>query len=250
MDFTLRPIGVVRSPVAERERMPANGVPAEVEVFAEFAAGLVGIESNSHLIVLGWLHQARREQLLVAGLSPTPRQPLRGVFGLRSADRPNPLGLCVARLLGVQGTRLALDRLDMVDGTPVVDVKRYSPGWDCVFSARTSRDLRPPTGTDAELTADFLLEAEHFHGEACAGTERAARMALAVARRWEVSLKDPRLRVEVGTDGCVADGLQAICAATFGSGRLRQGELDVYRFVLEGRELAFTSGGALVAERG
>lgn len=244
----LRPIGMVRSPISEPEQMPPNGVEAVVEVFPEFAPALAAIETNSHLIVLGWFHLARRGRLLVGGQSPTGEQPLRGVFGLRSSDRPNPIGLNVARLLGVDGARLSLDRLDMVDATPVVDVKRYSPGWDCVFSARTSRELRPPGDLGDALVADLLLEAEHFHGELCAGAQRAALMVRAAARRWGISPKDPRVRVEVGDDGCLADALQAMCTATLGSGRLIVQHGDTVRLLLDRDQLTFSSSGELLAE--
>ena len=63
---------------------------------------------------------------------------------MRAPGRPNPIGLTSARVLGVEGRVVRLDRLDMIDGTPIVDIKRYSPGWDSIFSARTSRDTEHP----------------------------------------------------------------------------------------------------------
>ena len=88
----LRPVGRVSSPIREPAEMPRGGVPASVEIYPEYAAGLDSIESNSHLVLIGWFHRADRTRLLA---SPRPR----GVFGIRSAVRPNPLGLTVARLL-------------------------------------------------------------------------------------------------------------------------------------------------------
>ena len=64
----------------------------------------------------------------------------------------------------------------MIDGTPVVDIKRYSPGWDDVFAARTSRQLRPLPAPDAELVEILLNEVEHFHGAINAGARRAVRL--------------------------------------------------------------------------
>ncbi|MBI4493595.1 MAG: tRNA (N6-threonylcarbamoyladenosine(37)-N6)-methyltransferase TrmO [Chloroflexi bacterium] len=248
VDLQVRPIGVVHSSVADLHRMPMNGVPAQVEVYPEFEPALLDLESNSHLIVLGWFHLAERERLQVGGKTPTPEHPLRGVFGLRCSDRPNPIGLNIARLLRVEGRLVFLDRLDMVDGTQVVDLKRYSPGWDCVFSARTSRELRPLAGPREVLKADLLLEAEHFHGEACAAAERAAAMVLLVAERWRVSPKDPGFRVEVGRDDCLADCLQAVCAATLGSGRLRVCDATTCRFVFGDRQALFAESGELLSE--
>lgn len=220
-DLVLRPIGVVRSPVERGQAMPANGVPAAVEVFPAYQPGLAHVEENTHLIVLTWFDGAQRDVLQASGRRPRPDGSLRGVFGLRSPDRPNPIGLHVARLVRREGGMCLLDRLDAYDGTPVVDIKRYSPSWDCVFAARSARDRRVGIDRLEERRADLLLAGERFHGEACAGVAVAARMVLHVERRWQVAPKDPSLRVAVGDDGCVADAVQAMTAATLGSGRLR-----------------------------
>jgi hypothetical protein len=171
--------------------------------------------------VLAWLQHATRTTLQARGHHPGAGGAGRGVFGLRAADRPNSLGLTAARLLGVEGRHVRLDRLDFVDGTPVVDLKRYSPGWDDIFAARTTRETLPRAADDPSLLAeDLFLEAVHFHGEACVGAALAARVLVHVLRAWEVAVKDPALRVRVGRDGCLADGLQAGTRATLGSGRL------------------------------
>src|SRR5919202_6164538 len=135
--YELRPIGVVRSPVADASAMPVNGVPATIEVAEAFVPALAQLTSNTHVWVVGWLHHADRELLQTRGRHARPGGEGRGVFSLRHASRPNPLGLQAARLLGVEGRLVHLDRLDFVDGTPVVDLKRYSPGWDAIFAART-----------------------------------------------------------------------------------------------------------------
>ena len=103
-------------------------------------AGLAGIESNTHLLILGWFHKADRSSLTLSRHGGRGR----GVFGSRAPGRPNPIGLTSARVLGVEGRVVRLDRLDMIDGTPIVDIKRYSPGWNSIFSARTSRDTEHP----------------------------------------------------------------------------------------------------------
>ena len=142
--YEVRPIGRVVSSVGEGDEMPIDGVPASIEVFPEYEAGLAGIESNTHLIILGWFHRADRERLTVSRHGG----PERGVFGMRPPGRPNPVGLTSARVLGIEGRLVKLDRLDMIDGTPVVDIKRYSPGWDSIFSARTARDTEYPGGSE------------------------------------------------------------------------------------------------------
>ena len=224
--ITLTPIGYVRSPIDDREVMPNDGVPAKIELLPEFADGLGDIESNSHLIILGWFHQAHRHRLTVTGKSGRPGREQRGVFGLRSSTRPNPVALNIARLVHRDGTVLSLERLDMIDGTPVVDIKRYSPGWDDVFAARTSRQQRPLPAPDAELVEILLNEVEHFHGAINAGARRAVRLVADLCSRWRIHPTDPALTVTIpmregaAVDGSIADSVQALTRATFGSGRL------------------------------
>jgi tRNA-Thr(GGU) m(6)t(6)A37 methyltransferase TsaA len=215
----LRPIGVVRSPVRERGAMPGGGVPATVEVFPDYRAGLVDIASNSHLIVLAWLHLAERDRLQAAGRHAPPGAPLRGVFGLRSQMRPNPIGCTVARLLAADlpAGRLDLDLLDFLDGTPVLDLKRYSPAIDAVFAARTSRDFAAPP---PDLRDDLARAAVQFHGEWCAGAAVGVALLAAALLAWGCAARHPDLRVQVGADGCLADALQGMTGATLGNGRL------------------------------
>ena len=138
--YSVIPIGRVVLSVGEGDEIPIDGVPASIEVFPEYEAGLAGIESNTHLLILGWFHKADRSSLTLSRHGGRGR----GVFGLRAPGRPNPIGLTSARVLGVEGRLVKLDRLDMIDGTPIVDIKRYSPGWDSIFSARTARDTEHP----------------------------------------------------------------------------------------------------------
>ncbi len=229
--FALRPVGVVRSDVTDPRAMPVNGAPAAVEVYEEFAPALAAIESNTHLWVIAWLHGVVGETpLQTRGRHARPGGAARGVFGLRHAARPNPLGLMAARLMGVDGRLIHLDRLDFVDDTPVVDVKRYAPGWDSIFAARTYYETLPRDDPPAAVAADLFLEAVHFHGEACVGAALAARMLTHVMGAWGLAAKDPALRVCVGADGCLADGLQAVTGATLGSGRLQVSHEASIRF--------------------
>ena len=103
-ELTLRPIGVVHSPVGEGREMSIEGVAAQVEVDADYAEGLHDTERNTHVYVLGWLHWASR--------ALPASEPTRGVFGLCSPARPNPIGLSAAMLLRLEGRMLHLDRLD------------------------------------------------------------------------------------------------------------------------------------------
>jgi tRNA-Thr(GGU) m(6)t(6)A37 methyltransferase TsaA len=232
--ITLRPIGVVRCPIKRAEEMPRGGVEAEVEVFAEFADGLARIEGNSHLILVAWLHEAGEGQLKWSAQTPPAEV---GVFSTRSPRRPNPIGLCAVRLLGREGNRLRVSPVDFVDGTPLLDIKPYSSAWDSVFSARSLRSLSPEPDPPEREIPRLLLQAENFHGERCRGVALAARLNYHVRTRWGVAQMDPRLRVTVGRDGCLADGLQAVFGATLSSGRLIVTDADEVLVRLDGQEL-------------
>ena len=235
--YEIRPIGKVVSSVGEGDDMPIDGVPASIEVYPEFEAGLSDIESNTHLLILGWFHRADRGSLTVSRHGG----PERGVFGMRSPGRPNPVGLTSARVLGVEGRVVKLDQLDMIDGTPIVDIKRYSPGWDSIFSARTSRDTEHPGNRNREsFLRDMLFEAENFHGERCVGAAMGARMVDHAIHHWGIAKKEPDLKITWGPDGCINDALQAITGATSGNGRLNIGTGEDYVLSWEERSLRFS----------
>ncbi|MCX2727577.1 tRNA (N6-threonylcarbamoyladenosine(37)-N6)-methyltransferase TrmO [Thermomicrobium sp. 4228-Ro] len=239
--FQLVPIGIVHSPIADRRMMPPEGVEAEIEVFPEFAEGLLRIEENTHIWVLGWFHDADRARLELVRPEYEPARRRRGVFGLRSVARPNPIALTATRLLSVEGRRLRVARLDFVDGTPVIDLKRYSPSWDCIFAARSSRDRYLIDLASPERLAEYEMEAANFHGEQCVWVALAARLVQYLALSWNVRPKDDRLMVTVSLADelrHLADALQALTGATFGNGRLAVTGESVVRFSLENQQLS------------
>jgi len=119
-----------RNPREARER----GGAASLEIDPPFRPGLAGLEAYSHVVVLAWLHEARRDPIVI---QPPHADSPRGVFALRSPVRPNPIGLTVARILRVDAASgiIELDAIDFLDGTPLVDVKPYRPGIDAVPDA-------------------------------------------------------------------------------------------------------------------
>jgi tRNA-Thr(GGU) m(6)t(6)A37 methyltransferase TsaA len=126
VDLTLRPIGIVRSTLRDRRDAPrgrADGAPeAVIELNAELADALRGVEPGTELLLLTWLHEAERDVLLVHPRGDESR-PLTGVFATRSPDRPNPVGLHRVTVLAVEETQLRVDALEAIDGTPVLDLK-------------------------------------------------------------------------------------------------------------------------------
>lgn len=239
-EFDLVQIGVVHSPVADRRLMSPHGVPAEIEIFPEFEDGLLHIEANTHIWVVGWLEGADRERLQIVRPAYEPSRRRRGVFGLRSTTRPNSLAISPARLLAVRGELLELESLDFIDGTPVVDIKRYSPSYDVLFSARSSRDRFLRDKADPNWMGELEVEAGHFYGAINAEIIAGARLIQYLAVSWNVAPKDPELRVTVGSSAEIAvlvDAVQALTASTFGSGRLRMVEGASIRFAYRDRRL-------------
>ena len=123
----MKPIGFVRSPYSETTQIPKgcgtkHEAEGELEILSEFEPGLQDIEGFSHLFVIWAFHKADGSSLLAT--PPTDDRP-HGVFATRSPRRPNPIGLTVVELLARTGNRLRVRGLDMLDGTPVLDIKPY-----------------------------------------------------------------------------------------------------------------------------
>ena len=119
-------IGVIRSSLTDRHEAPkqgSEGAPdAWLEVHPLAADALLGINVGDELIVITWLHQGRRNVLQVHPRG-NPSNPLTGVFATRSPDRPNPLGLHPVVVREIAGLRLRIGPIEVIDGTPVVDIK-------------------------------------------------------------------------------------------------------------------------------
>ena len=127
-EMRLRRVGTVRSPLRRREDCPSQGdegAPgAVVEIDGTYRMGLSGIRPGSEIVLITWLHRARRDVLRLRPRND-PARAARGVFATRSPDRPNPLGIHRVRVLAVDesGGTLHVEPLEVLDGTPVVDVK-------------------------------------------------------------------------------------------------------------------------------
>lgn len=125
-DYTLQPIGFIRSTLQSRKEAPKQGSEGAPDAWLDldpaFTEGLLGLSAGDDVIVVTWLHRADREVLQVHPRRD-PNNPLTGVFFTRSPDRPNPLGLHRVTVREIAGHRLRIGPMEAIDGTPVVDIK-------------------------------------------------------------------------------------------------------------------------------
>ncbi len=155
MSITYEPIGTIHSPFTRIEDMPiqpagALGVRGTVEVFAEFAQGLQDLDGFSHLVLLYHFHRVRQARLVVV---PFLDKEEHGVFATRAPTRPNPIGISVVELLRVEGPVLHIQNVDVLDGTPLLDIKPYVPQFDH-FEVQRTGWLESARGGATEAKSD------------------------------------------------------------------------------------------------
>lgn len=131
-NFTYQPIGIIHSPYKQLADMPiqpggAHQVRGELEIDPQYTAGLTDLDGFSHIYLLYHFHKAETYRLLV---KPFLDEDQHGVFSTRAPRRPNPIGLSIVRLVAIQGNLLILENIDLLDGTPVLDIKPYIPAFD------------------------------------------------------------------------------------------------------------------------
>jgi tRNA-Thr(GGU) m(6)t(6)A37 methyltransferase TsaA len=157
----LAPVGVVRSPFHQLGGMPLQSVAgaevhAQVVLRAELEPGLRDLAGFSHLHLITFLHRGKPGGLAVV---PFLDDTVRGIFATRSPSHPNPIGLSVVRLLAVDGATLEISGIDLLDGTPVLDIKPYVPAFD-VFEAERTGWLAQGAPRVHEVRADTRFEDE------------------------------------------------------------------------------------------
>lgn len=128
----MQPIGIIHTPFRQTGNVPIQpaegiGIRGFVEIFEEFRIGLKDLDGFSHIILLYHFHRSRAYSLEVVPFLDT--QP-RGLFATRAPSRPNPIGLSIVRLEGRENGNLLIRNVDMLDGTPLLDIKPYVPEFD------------------------------------------------------------------------------------------------------------------------
>jgi tRNA-Thr(GGU) m(6)t(6)A37 methyltransferase TsaA len=130
--FSLKPIGVIHTPFKEPKGTPiqpdrSEGARGTVEVYAEYAGGLKDLDGFSHITLLYYFHLSKGFELSV---TPYLDDKKRGLFATRAPRRPNPIGISVVRLDKIEGNMLHIVNVDMIDGTPLLDIKPYIRNFD------------------------------------------------------------------------------------------------------------------------
>jgi len=139
LEFKVEPIGIIHSPFRQEEGTPVQPVMSAgdrgwVEVFPEFAEGLADLELFDRVWLLFWCDRAGACSLTV---TPYLDDKSHGVFSTRSPARPNSIGMSCVRLVKVEGNRLEIEQFDILDGTPLLDIKPYIPKFDSYEVERT-----------------------------------------------------------------------------------------------------------------
>ena len=131
--LTYKPIGIVYSPFKEPKNVPiqataSKGIKGTIEIYPEYAEGLKDLESFSHIILLYHFHLIKGCSLVV---KPFLDDNLHGVFATRSPARPNPVGISIVRLTDIENNTLHIQDVDIIYGTPLLDIKPFVPKFDC-----------------------------------------------------------------------------------------------------------------------
>lgn len=135
----LKPIGYVKTKAVGNEIRNKQNV-SQIVLHRDLVEALEGIEDFSHLFVIFWMHKILEEERMIIKIHPRGRldMPLLGVFATRTPNRPNPIGLTLVELLGVQEDVVTVRGLDAIDGTPVLDIKPFDQ-WDMAKAVRVPK---------------------------------------------------------------------------------------------------------------
>ena len=130
-NITYNPIGIIHSPFKRAEGTPiqstASKAEGKVEIFNEFAQGLADLENFSHVFLIYHFHLIKNFKLIA---KPFMDQNSHGIFSIRAPARPNPIGFSVVRLEKIENNILYVKNIDIIDGTPLLDIKPYVPEFD------------------------------------------------------------------------------------------------------------------------
>lgn len=130
MDITIEPIGYIKSPFTNKEDIPRQSIFAEdkigiIEIHEKYQEGLIGLDENKYIVVLFNFSDSNKTNMMVKTHSSDE---MKGVFASRSPHRPNKIGMSIVEILSVKDGKIEFKGVDMLDNTPVIDIKPYSKG--------------------------------------------------------------------------------------------------------------------------
>jgi tRNA-Thr(GGU) m(6)t(6)A37 methyltransferase TsaA len=161
-EIKLRPIGIIYTPYKEPENMPIQGtfkknVTGRIELFKQYKKGLKDIQGFSHLILIYHFHRSDKERIVG---KPFLEDKERGIFAIRSPHRPNHIGISIVKLEQVKGNILVFSEVDMLDGTPLLDIKPYVAHFDSRRRVKSgwldTHFKKPGTKSNANHRADVF----------------------------------------------------------------------------------------------
>lgn len=131
MSLEIKPIGVIKTPFKSKDKIPIQSSKsdtiAEAKILPEYSEGLDSLDGFSHAILMYWFHRAQSPQLMVTPFLDTKE---RGLFSTRTPSRPNPIGLSIVKIIQVKGNILRFKGADMLNDTPLIDIKPFVPEFD------------------------------------------------------------------------------------------------------------------------
>ena len=135
-EMNLKAIGIVRNEIKEPMHQDSGDIVSEIIIDSSLTEALDDLDKFSHIIILYWIHRSRGPSPVKVHPRGNKDRALMGVFATRSPSRPNPIGKSTVRLLERKGNILKVRGLDAIDGSPVLDIKPYIPGYDSVDDCR------------------------------------------------------------------------------------------------------------------
>lgn len=160
MMIKLKPIGIIHTPFSDRKGMPiqpaaGSGVDGSVTVSEEYRAGLKDLDGFSHIILIYFFHKSSGYRLTVTPFMDTVQ---RGLFATRAPNRPNPIGLSVVELIGIDDGTLSIRNIDILDETPLLDIKPYVPEFEAYGKIRTGWLEKPRKTVKHRKSDDRFIE--------------------------------------------------------------------------------------------
>lgn len=128
----IKPIGIIHTPHTDINNMPiqpiaAQGINGFIEILPEYTEGLKDLEGFSHITLLYHFHKIKEYKLQVVPFMDTEK---RGIFSCKAPKRPNAIGMSTVKLMGIEGNKVFIEQVDMLDGTPLIDIKPFYPRYD------------------------------------------------------------------------------------------------------------------------